>query len=283
MTILLLGGTGKVGSAAARALAGSGESVRVLSRDPEAARLPPGVEAVAGDLGDAASLERAFAGVDRAALVPPLDPEEERLDLNAVRAAAAAGVERFVLLSIYGIDELPDAVHVTGKRAAERELRRLGVPGAVVLPNNYFQNDLAVRPVIAEHGVYPVPLGPVGCHSVDTGDVGEAIARLLTTDAGVGERVPVVGPDPVTGPAAAATWSSALGREVRYGGADLAAWAEGMRAHLPGWLVEALATMYGHFARHGLLASPAEVAASERLLGRPARRYADFVAAAAAS
>lgn len=41
-----------------------------------------------------------------------------------------------------------------------------------------------------------------------------------------GETYDLVGPDVVTGPSTAATWSEVLGREVRYGGDDLDAWEE---------------------------------------------------------
>jgi uncharacterized protein YbjT (DUF2867 family) len=278
MTTLVIGGTGKVGSVAVRALSNEGVAVRVLTRSPESARVPAGVEVMGGNLEDPESLTRAFVGIERAGLILPLHPEEEKLGLHAVRAAADAGVERVVFLSIHQLERLPDAGHVTAKRAVEREMERLRLPAVVLRPNSFFQNDLAVKPVIVHQGVYPVPLGPVGCHAVDTRDVGESLAALLRQDGGIGQRVPAVGPEALTGEGAAEIWGEALGREVRYGGADLEAWAAQAGAHLPAWMVENLVIMYRHFAEHGLLASAAEIAACERLLGHPPRRYADFVA-----
>jgi uncharacterized protein YbjT (DUF2867 family) len=278
MRILVIGGTGKVGSAAVLALGASPASLRVLSRLPESAAVPAGVEVVKGDLEDRDSLDHAFAGVDRAGFIPPLHPEEGRVLRNGIEAAARAGVERLVLLTVHHLDELPDAVHLTGKRAAERQVERLGLPTVFLRPNNFFQNDLAVEMPIREYGVYPVPLGPVGCNSIDTRDVGQALANLLTGEDRVGQRVPLVGAQTITGPGAAETWSRALGREVRYGSADLDAWAAQMRVHLPAWMVDGLLTMYRHVAAHGLLASDQEIAETARVLGRPARAYAEFVA-----
>jgi uncharacterized protein YbjT (DUF2867 family) len=283
MRILVLGGTGKVGSAAVRALGGGDVSVRVLTRRPESAAVPAGVEVVGGDLEDPASLDRAFAGVDRAGFIPPLHPQEGRVLRNGIEAAARAGVERLVLLTVHHLEDLPDAVHITGKREAEREVERLGLPAVFLRPNNFFQNDLAVEMPIRQYGVYPVPLGPVGCNSIDTRDVGEALALLLTGEGRAGERVPLVGAERITGPGAAATWGRALGREVHYGSADLGAWAEQMRAHMPGWMVDGLVTMYQHIAVNGLLASDDEIAETARLLGRPARPYGEFVGERAAS
>ena len=79
MKALVLGGTGKVGSHAVAELAASGARVRVMSRHADDAVLPPGCEPFAGDLDDPASLERAFEGVDRVAVIPPLHPEEGRI------------------------------------------------------------------------------------------------------------------------------------------------------------------------------------------------------------
>jgi uncharacterized protein YbjT (DUF2867 family) len=278
MTTLVIGGTGKVGSVAVRALSDGGVAVRVLTRSPDSARVPAGVEVAGGNLEDPASLTRAFVGIDRVGIILPLHPQEERLGLHAVRAAADAGVERIVFLSIHQLERLPDAVHVTSKREVEREMERLRLPAVVLRPNSFFQNDLAVKSVIVHHGVYPVPLGPVGCHAVDTRDVGEALAALLRQDGGIGQRVPAVGPEALTGERAAQIWGQALGRDVRYGGDDLEAWAAQTRAHLPAWMVDNLVTMYRHFAEHGLVASATEIAECERLLGHPPRRYADFVA-----
>ena len=57
----------KVGAETARLLAGAGEEVRVLVRDPDGHGdlVAGGVEVVTGNLGDPASVERAVAGVDR--------------------------------------------------------------------------------------------------------------------------------------------------------------------------------------------------------------------------
>jgi uncharacterized protein YbjT (DUF2867 family) len=282
MRILVLGGTGKVGGAAVRALLASPASVRVLSRHPESAALPAGVERVKGELEDRASLDRAFAGVDRVGFVPPLHPEEGLVLRNGIEAAARAGVERLVLLTVHHLEELPDAVHLTGKREAERAAERLGVPAVFLRANNFFQNDLAVETPIRQ-GFYPVPLGPVGCNSVDTRDVGEALATLLTGEDRTGQRVPMVGAETITGPGAAETWGRALGRDVLYASEDLDGWAAQMRGLAPGWMVDGLLAMYRYVAVRGLVASPGEIAGTAQLLGRPARRYRDFVAERTAS
>src|SRR5262249_57955338 len=94
-----------------------GQRVRALVRDPASAKLPAGVEAVQGDLGDAESLARAVEGMDvvvhLAAVTADRKPPPGGYDaINAdgtaalARAAAAAGVRGVVQMG--GIDTARD-------------------------------------------------------------------------------------------------------------------------------------------------------------------------------
>jgi uncharacterized protein YbjT (DUF2867 family) len=60
---LVTGATGTVGSALVRLLAARGATVRAMSRHPERADLPPGVEPYAGDLNDPGAVDKALAGI----------------------------------------------------------------------------------------------------------------------------------------------------------------------------------------------------------------------------
>ncbi|HMR79553.1 MAG TPA: NAD(P)H-binding protein, partial [Polyangiaceae bacterium] len=66
MTTLVTGATGLVGNAIVRSLIARKRSVRVLARSVDKAKsvVPEGVEVVAGDVTDPASLRRAFAGAE---------------------------------------------------------------------------------------------------------------------------------------------------------------------------------------------------------------------------
>ncbi len=112
MLTLLTGGTGIVGNSIARELSRRGRAVRALVRSPERGRalLPAGVEVVAGDVTDAASVRRAMDGcrvVYHAAGLPEQWlPDAARFDevnvggtRTMVEAARALGVEKIVYTS----------------------------------------------------------------------------------------------------------------------------------------------------------------------------------------
>ena len=76
MTILVTGATGRIGSSVVDHLAGAGASIRALTRSPETARFPAGVEAVRGDLTDIDALRAALAGIDTLFLLVANVPDE---------------------------------------------------------------------------------------------------------------------------------------------------------------------------------------------------------------
>jgi hypothetical protein len=87
----------------------------------------------------------------------------------------------------------------------------------------------------------------------------------------------------LTGEGTAAVWARHLGRDVRYGGDDLDAWAVQARTMMPDWLVEDLKVMYAFFQERGLVASAEDLAALTALLGRPPRSFETFAAETAAT
>lgn len=116
MKVLVTGATGFTGAHLARRLAASGDSVRAVVRrsDQAGALRDAGVEVVAGDLTDAASLRRACEGVEVVYNIAALYrtaglPASAYRAVNAegveaiVRAAASAGAKRVVHCSTVGV------------------------------------------------------------------------------------------------------------------------------------------------------------------------------------
>lgn len=280
MSTLVIGGTGTVGSAVVRELVARGVPVRVLTRHPERARLPDGAEAVAGDLLDPATVRSVFHGCSGVFMLNPVSPTETHEGLMGVLGAGAAGVRRFVYLTIHRLETTPYLPHFASKRPVEAALRESAMAWTLLRPNNFFQNDLWFREALLEHGIYPQPFGLAGLSRVDVHDIAEAAAIALTASDSAHERrtYELVGPEILTAQETAQIWGEVLGRHIAYGGDDLDAWERAARTQLPAWMAYDFRLMYGWFQAHGLAATPREVAALTELLGHEPRRFRAFAA-----
>src|SRR5207247_5741047 len=93
--VLVTGATGRVGRAVIAQLLGAGVPVRALTRRPDAAGLPGGVEVVAGDLTVPESLDAGLEGVGAVFLVWTAPPTTA----PAVVERLASHARRLVFLS----------------------------------------------------------------------------------------------------------------------------------------------------------------------------------------
>jgi len=278
--VLVIGGTGTVGSATVRELLKRGEAVRVMTRTVEKTRaLPPGVEGVVGSMKEPETLPGVLRGVERLFLITPLDRDETQQGIEAVDAAVAAGVERIVYLSVHRADAGVRIPHFASKLPVEGVIQSSGVGYTILRPNNFYQNDLGLLDAIRA-GYYPQPMGGVGLHRVDVQDIAEAAAIALTETGHAGRTYSLVGPEAFTGERTAEIYARHLGRPVHYTGDDLKAFSAAMQGAMPGWLVRDLTIMYDYFQREGLLATQAEIDELTTLLRHAPRRFDDFVQAA---
>ncbi len=166
-TVALAGGSGFIGRAIARRLLASGQTrVRILTRNPQAARAKldlPGVEFVRADIGEAASLKDALMGANTIVDAIQFDgyPVEnprrgltfERIDYGGVvaliDAAKQAGVQQFIYVSGAAAGENSTHPAFRAKGRAERVIRESGLtytifrPSLVYGPEDKVVNGLA--------------------------------------------------------------------------------------------------------------------------------------------
>jgi len=283
MTILVTGATGAIGRQVIAQLVQRGASVRALVRDPGKADFPASVEVVQGDLMDPDSLRAAFAGVSAFFLLNAVTPDEFTQALIALNMARQAGVERVVYLSVIHSDRFVNVPHFAGKFGVERMLEQMGFSATILRPAYFMNNELMIKDALLAHGVYPMPIGARGLAMIDVRDIGEIAAielihRALATRPLALERINLVGPDTLTGQAAAAIWSEVLGRPITYGGDDTAGFEQNLRNFMPGWMAYDMRLMSERFISDGMLPEAGDVARLTAMLGRPLRTYRDYVA-----
>src|ERR1700686_419876 len=281
MEILVIGGTGHVGSEVVKELKKRDADVRVLVRKADV-KSTPGIEMVVGDLLDPISIEKALEGVDKLYLLNAVSPDELTQGLIAYDLAKKLRLKHIVYHSVFRVEHFKDVPHFASKLAMESAIREFEVPFTIIRPNYFIQNDATLKDPLMKAGIYPAPLGNAGISVVDIRDIAEATAIVLTSDEHEGKTYNLNGPEALSGPKAASIWSQLLGKEIRYGGHDMDAFEEQMRNSAPSWSAFDIRMMFQGYLERGFVAETGDVEKLTKLLGHAPRRYEDFAAETAA-
>ncbi len=284
MTILVTGATGRVGRQVVNQLVNRGADVRVLVRDPSKADFPPAVTVVQGDMLDLDSLRKAFAGVRTLFLLNAVAADEFTQALIALNVARESGVERVVYLSVIHAERFVNVPHFAVKSGAERMIEEMGFSATILRPAYFMDNELMIRDVIVNHGVYPMPIGSKGVAMIDTRDIAEVAAiELLRRNDAPGKLpldiINLVGPDTLTGAKLAAIWSEVLGRPVAYGGDDPSGFEQNLATFMPTWMAYEMRLMAERYVSDGMVPEAGDVERLTGMLGRPLHAYREFAAA----
>ena len=274
--ILITGATGTVGSEIVRLLAARGERVRAVTRNPETADFPGGVEAVRGSYSDITSIVGAMDGADAVFVLGVLGPEGVDADSALVNAASAAGARRIVKLSAIGTGDPGLGFVGTWHLPGEQAVRASGADWTILRPSSFASNTLSWAQAL--HSYRPVSnLSGSGAQGVvDPRDVSAVAVEALLFPVHAGRLYTLTGPELLTTHDQAAVVAAALGRPVEVADIDEAA----ARAHMlaagatPGFADGALAGQA--FVRDGGNAVLTDDI--RQVLGRPPRAYAEWVA-----
>lgn len=226
--VLVAGATGSLGREVVRELKRRGERVRALARSPHRLASLRGVadDLHAADALDRGSLSGALNGVDRvfsclgASVIPmPRYGGESfsRIDYpanrNLIETAVAAGVRKFVYVSVFGADRLPRNDFVRGHERVVEALRASGLDHSVLRPTGFFSAMEQIL-LVASRGLLPEFNGG----RARTNPIHEADLATLCVDAfdrPSGWEADVGGPDALPRQEIARLAWRALGRQAR--------------------------------------------------------------------
>lgn len=269
-TLLITGATGTVGSALVPALQATDTTVHAMSRKH---RDIPGATTVLADLHDPASLEAALTGVTGVFLNSPSTPDAADLQSRFADIAQAAGVQRVVLLSQYAADVDSPVRFLRWHAEVEQHVRELDLEVTVLRPNLYLQSLLAFAANAARTGVLAAPIEKAAVSAIDTRDIADVAAAVLTESGHAGATYTLTGPRAVTHAEITAALSNASGRDITFAPVTPNQFASALEGLMPPWQLAGLLEDYAHYDR----GEAAEVHTSVAdLLGRPARSIEDF-------
>jgi len=244
--IAVVGATGAQGGGLIRAIANDkngGFVARAITRDPGSDKAKAlavmGAEVIAGDVDDADSLKRAFAGAYGAFCVTffwgHFSPEKEMTEARAMAEAAKQTGLKHVIWStledtrkwvpltdnrmptLMGKYKVP---HFDGKGESDRVFADLGVPTTCLLTSFYWDNFIhfGMGPKRGPDGKLAIalPMGDKKLPGIAAEDIGHCAYGIFRKGAElVGKTVGIAG-EHLAGAQMAAAFTKALGQEVVY-------------------------------------------------------------------
>jgi divinyl chlorophyllide a 8-vinyl-reductase len=208
-SVLLLGGTGTIGRATARALRAEGFRVTALIRPGSDSSALPGCVLLHGEATDIATLDAAMTGIDAVVSClasrtgAPTDAWAVDHGANSIAldAAVTAGVRRFVLLSAICVQK-PLLDFQRAKLAFEAELQAAPIDWTIVRPTAYFKSLSGQVARVQENRPFLV-FGDgklTACKPISDADLGRFITLCLTDPSKHNRILPIGGPGPAITP-----------------------------------------------------------------------------------
>jgi len=208
--VLVLGGTGFVGSHLVPRLVSAGYRVTLPTRRRDNARhlfLLPTVTVLEADVHDPVALARMVAGADAVVNLVGIINENPRqtfarvhaeLTRSVVRACAAAGTRRLLQMSGLHADPAGPSRYLQSKGEAEAAVSASGLDWSIFCPSVIFGRGDSFLAMFTRllRALPVVPLGSPGARfqPVYVGDVAHAFVHALGDDRTIGQRYDLCGP-----------------------------------------------------------------------------------------
>ncbi len=274
-TILVTGASGNVGREVVKALLQSDVTVRaaLYKSEGDTPHATGAIEYVPLDFGDSRTFPAAFEGVSSLFLMrPPPISNVERYIRPLIEYAAGNGVCHIVFLSLLGAGQNSYVPHTR----IEAMIQSSGI-AYTFLRCGFFMQNLATihRDDIVEYDDIFIPAGRGKTAFIDTRDIGEIAARILTEPEHENQVYALTGSEALGYDEVAAILTDALGRKITYSDPSLLAFARRMRSR--GHPLGYIGVMAGIYLSTRRGRSATVTSTATELLGRPPRTLRQYV------
>lgn len=278
-SVLVTGATSRVGRLVVDELLRAGAPVRALTRRPDRAALPAGVEIVQGDLTVPDSLDAALQGAGAVFLVWTAAPAAAPAAIERIAAHASAEPRRVVYLSAPFRTLHPFFQQPNPMRALHAEVEHLlansGVDAAIIRPGMFASNALHWWASQIHAGdVVRWPYAAAETAPIDERDIGAVAARMLLDDRHANADYVVTGSESLSQAEQVRAIGDAIGRSLRYDEQSPDEFRRETAATWPGAVADMLLSAW-----QAALGQPAFVTSTvEEVLGSPPRTFAQWAA-----
>jgi uncharacterized protein YbjT (DUF2867 family) len=187
-----------------------------FSKEKVDAALANGIDAVIIDYNHPETLRAAFRGCDKLFLLGPNALNQTQLELNAVEAAKAVGVQHIVKQSVMGAEDEAFSLALI-HRPVEKAIEASGMAWTFLRPNSFMQNVVTfMSETIKAESVFFSASGEAKIAHVDVRDIAAVAVKALTEPTHAGQAYTLTGPEAMTYDELAQELSAVLGRSISH-------------------------------------------------------------------
>ena len=273
---LVVGSTGTIGSQVVRQLSARGHHVRAMTRNPESARFPQGVEIVRGDITVPETLDDCLHGIDAVFLVwtagpTTVAPVLERIAKNARRIVFLSSPHK----TAHPFFQQPNPVRGLHE-TIERLIEASGLRWTFLRPGMFAANTKSWwAPQIRAGNVVRWPLMAAPTAPIHEGDVAAVAVHALSEEGHAGAEYVMTGPQSLSQSEQVHEIGRAIGRSLRVEDISPQEARSELRSIMPAFVIEMLLDAWA-----AAMGQPAFVTSTvAEITGTPALTFFDWATA----
>lgn len=250
--ILIIGGTGNIGTPLVELLKGSDATYRVMvrSEEKEAELVSQKVPTVRAELGNWPGVETALDGIDTVFLLSSPSPDISELHMGLIDRAVTANVRKIVRLSAEPARYSKGLPMYEQHAKVDEYLMASGLDYAILRPHYFMQNIPQMHATfMKEKQMFAQYLGDTRIPMVDARDVAKVAFASLTSDTFNDEVHYLTGPQSISFGDVAEAFSTHLGKTIQYVNLSYQDQKSGLEAFgTPDMVVKTVMTLFQRWA-----------------------------------
>ncbi len=246
--ILVIGGTGMLGSQVVNELKENNANCVVLTRTTEKAETlqASGVSIAMGTLDEIATIDTALQGIDTLYLLT--SPAFNMLDLHkaAIDSAVKNGVKKIVRASGEPANYADGLFMYEQHKLADEYLKNCGLDYVIIRPHTFIQSLMFMHAeYIKTQNSFAQYLGDAKIPFIDVRDIAKVALIALTTEQLNNQVITLTGPEAISFGDIAEIMSETLGRPIHYHSLSYEEQKAGFKSFgLPDWQVESILKVF---------------------------------------